>query len=114
MDFINFDVDRRVLIAILRITGFTGLTVSATNTVGMAISWCVGFFSLLMSQAIAMGTFYRFILNFTNGVDQLQASGNLAVATLSTEQLSRSFRPANLPMPFDHLSCNGKYDERRI
>lgn len=105
MDFINLTWIVVFLIAIYVLQGFyRGFLVSATNTVGMAISWCVGFlFSPLMSQAIAKGTFYRFILNFTNGVDQLQASGNLAVATLSTEQIKQIVSSANLPMPFDHL-----------
>ena len=69
MDFINLTWIVVFLIAIYVLQGFyRGFLVSATNTVGMAISWCVGFlFSPLMSQAIAKGTFYRFILNFTNG-----------------------------------------------
>ena len=48
----------------------------------MAVSWLVGFlFSPLMSQAIAKGSFYQFLYYFTNGVDQLQASGNLAAVS---------------------------------
>ena len=83
----------------------TGLTPQeVANTIGMAVSWLAGFlFSPLMSQAIAKGSFYNFLFYFTNGVDQLQASGNLAVTTLTQPQIGEIVTNAGLPFPFDQL-----------
>ncbi len=105
MDIINLTWIVVFLLAIYVLQGFyRGFLVSAANTVGMTISWGVGFlFSPLMSQAIAKGDFYKFLFYFTNGVDQLQASGNLAVATLSADQIDGIVKTAGLPMPFDGL-----------
>ena len=49
------------------------------------------------------GLFYQFLYYFTNGVDQLQASGNLAVTSLSQTQIGDIVTNAGLPFPFDQL-----------
>lgn len=100
------------LIAIYILQGFhKGFLISVSNTVGMALSWIIGFvFSPLMSQAIANGPFYKFLLYFTNGVDQLQASGNMLVTTMSSAQIDQVVSTANLPAPFDHLVTQNMTD----
>ena len=87
------------LIAIYILQGFhKGFLISVSNTIGMALSWGISFiFSPLMSQAIAKGSFYKFLLYFTNGVDQLQASGNMLVSSLSAAQINGIVGTANLP-----------------
>ncbi|MEA4853659.1 MAG: CvpA family protein [Christensenella sp.] len=93
------------LIAIYILQGFhKGFLISVSNTIGMALSWGISFiFSPLMSQAIAKGSFYKFLLYFTNGVDQLQASGNMLVSSLSAAQINGIVGTANLPLPFSQL-----------
>ncbi|WP_066645550.1 CvpA family protein [Christensenella timonensis] len=93
------------LIAIYIMQGLhKGFLISVANTIGMALSWVIGFvFSPLMSQAIAKGPFYKFLLYFTNGVDQLQASGNMLVTTMTQPQIDQVVSTANLPAPFDQL-----------
>ncbi len=93
------------LIAIYILQGFhKGFLISVSNTIGMALSWIIGFvFSPLMSQAISNGPFYKFLLYFTNGVDQLKASGNMLVTTMSQTQIDQVVSTANLPAPFDQL-----------
>lgn len=105
MNFINLNLIIIFFIAIYILQGFhKGFLISVANTIGMAISWVVGFlFSPLMSQAIAKGSFYKFLLQFTNGVDLLQANGNLAVTTLSPIQIDSIVQNANVPFPFDKL-----------
>ncbi|WP_066685748.1 CvpA family protein [Christensenella intestinihominis] len=105
MDIINLNWIILFLIAIYILQGLhKGFLISVANTVGMAVSWLVGFlFSPLMSQAIAKGSFYNFLFYFTNGVDQLQASGNLAVTSLSQTQIGDIVSTAGLPFPFDQL-----------
>ena len=105
MDIINLNWIILFLIAIYILQGFhKGFLISVANTIGMAISWLVGFlFSPLMSRAIAEGSFYRFLFYFTNGVDQLQANGNLAVTSLSAGQIGDIVSGANMPFPFDKL-----------
>lgn len=105
LSIINLNWIVLFLIAIYILQGFhKGFLISVTNTVGMAVSWLVGFlFSPLLSQAIAKGSFYNFLFYFTNGVDQLKESGNLAVSTLSQAQISDIVTQANMPFPFDKL-----------
>ncbi|MEG0784725.1 MAG: CvpA family protein [Christensenella sp.] len=105
MNFINLNLIIIFFIAIYILQGFhKGFLISVANTIGMVISWVVGFlFSPLMSQAIAKGSFYKFLLQFTNGVDLLQANGNLAVTTLSPIQIDSIVQNANVPFPFDKL-----------
>ena len=105
MDIINLNWIILFLIAIYILQGLhKGFLISVANTVGMAVSWLVGFlFSPLMSQAIEKGSFYQFLYYFTNGVDQLQASGNLAVTSLSQTQIGDIVTNAGLPFPFDQL-----------
>ncbi|MEG1754293.1 MAG: CvpA family protein [Christensenella sp.] len=105
MNFINLNLIIIFFIAIYILQGFhKGFLISVANTIGMVISWIVGFlFSPLMSQAIAKGSFYKFLLQFTNGVDLLQANGNLAVTTLSPIQIDSIVQNANVPFPFDKL-----------
>lgn len=100
------------LIAIYILQGFhKGFLISVSNTIAMALSWIIGFvFSPLMSQAIAKGPFYKFLLYFTNGVDQLQASGNMLVTTMSSAQIDQVVSTANLPAPFDHLVTQNMTD----
>jgi len=105
MDIINLNWIILFLIAIYILQGLhKGFLISVANTIGMAVSWLAGFlFSPLMSQAIAKGSFYNFLFYFTNGVDQLQASGNLAVTTLTQPQIGEIVTNAGLPFPFDQL-----------
>lgn len=105
MDIINLNWIILFLIAIYILQGLhKGFLISVSNTIGMAISWLVGFlFSPLMSQAIAKGSFYQFLFYFTNGVDQLKASGNLAVTSLAPTQIDSIVSSANMPFPFDKL-----------
>lgn len=105
MDIINLNWIILFLIAIYILQGFhKGFLISVANTVGMAISWVVGFlFSPLMSQALTGGTFYSFLLSFTNGVDLLKENGNLAVTSLSSDQIGSIVSGANMPFPFDKL-----------
>ncbi|MEG0382994.1 MAG: CvpA family protein [Christensenella sp.] len=105
MNFINLNLIIIFFIAIYILQGFhKGFLISVANTIGMVISWIVGFlFSPLMSQAVAKGSFYKFLLQFTNGVDLLQANGNLAVTTLSPIQIDSIVQNANVPFPFDKL-----------
>ncbi|MEG1473179.1 MAG: CvpA family protein [Christensenella sp.] len=105
MNFINLNLIIIFFIAIYILQGFhKGFLISVANTIGMVISWVVGFlFSPLMSQAVAKGSFYKFLLQFTNGVDLLQANGNLAVTTLSPIQIDSIVQNANVPFPFDKL-----------
>ncbi|MEG2958037.1 MAG: hypothetical protein RR826_07210, partial [Christensenellaceae bacterium] len=92
-------------IAIYVMQGFhKGFLISLSNTIGMIISWIIGFlFSPLMSQAVAKGSFYRFALSFTNSGEVLKASGNLLVSNLSAPQIDSIVKGAGLPMPVDTL-----------
>ena len=103
MDILNWII--LFLIAIYILQGFhKGFLISLSNTIGMALSWIIGFiFSSLMSQAIAKGSFYKFLLYFTNGVDQLQASGNMLVSTMSPAQIDGVVNTMGLPLPFHEL-----------
>ncbi len=105
MDIINLNWIILFLIAIYILQGFyKGFLISVANTVGMAISWLVGFlFSPLMSRAIAEGSFYKFLLSFSGGIDQLKESGNLAVTSLSADQIGKIVTDAKMPFPFDQL-----------
>ncbi len=95
------------LIAVYILQGFhKGFLISLGNTVGMAISWLVGFlFSPLLSQTIAKGSFYKFLLVFTEGSSHIATpvDGHLAVSSLSADQISRIVSDANLPVPFGRL-----------
>lgn len=95
------------LICIYVVQGFhKGFLVSMGNTVGMALSWGVGYlFSPLLSQTLANGSFYSFLRYFTEGSSRLkdQALGNLTVSTLSPREIDNIVSSASLPPPFDSL-----------
>lgn len=77
MDIINLNWIILFLIAIYILQGLhKGFLISVANTVGMAVSWLVGFlFSPLMSQGIAKGSFYQFLYYFTNGARSIAGLG---------------------------------------
>lgn len=97
------------LIAVYILQGaYKGFLVSGGNIIGMCASWVVSiFFSPLLSQAIAQGDFYLFLLNLTEGSSRLadQAQGNLVVSSLSAPQIASivSNSAENLPQPFLRL-----------
>lgn len=105
MDIINLNWIIVFLIAIYVLQGFyRGFLISVANTVGMAISWAIGFlFSPLMSRAIAEGSFYQSLSSLTNGVDMLKANGNLVVSSLTPDQIGSIVTESNMPFPFDKL-----------
>lgn len=83
-----------------------GFLMSLSNTVSVGISWVAGFFFCEpMGATIAKGSFYRFILIFTEGSSQIadQTDGHLAVANLSHGEIVRIVDQAALPHPFGHL-----------
>ena len=98
-----------ILIGVYVLQGFhKGFLVSVGNTVGMAISWIVSFlFSPLMANAIAEGSFYSFLLNFTEGSARLfdQTQGHQLVSELSAHQIHQlvAQSEAALPYPFASL-----------
>lgn len=83
-----------------------GFLISAFNTVGMGVSWIVGFlFSPILSKNIAGSSFYTFLQNFTESSDRLAVptDANLAVVALSPADIERIVSTSKLPMPFDKL-----------
>lgn len=97
------------LIAVYIMQGlYKGFLVSVGNTIGMAVSWLVGFLlGPTLAGAIAEGDFYTFLLNLTEGSSRLvnQADGNLVVSSLSQSQIHSivDSSAANLPYPFADL-----------
>lgn len=95
------------LICIYIVQGFhKGFLVSVGNTIGMALSWGVGYlFSPLLSETLATGSFYSFLRYFTEGSSRLKdpALGNLQVSSLSPVQVNDIVNSANLPAPFGDL-----------
>lgn len=100
-------------IAIYVAQGFyRGFLISLANTVGMFVSWLLGFlFSPLMSSAIENGSFYKFMLSFSGTVDQLQDKGNMLVSGLSGTQIESIVQPLNMPIPFEKLISSNMADK---
>lgn len=98
-----------VLIGVYILQGFhKGFLISLGNTIGMGVSWLIGFlFGPLMSQAIAKGSFYKFLLNFTEGSARIydQTQGSQFVAQLSAHQIHEIVAQSadSLPHPFQTL-----------
>lgn len=94
------------LIAVYIIEGaYRGFLVSCGNTIGMCVSWVMSIlFSPLLSQSIAKGGLYSFLLNLTEGSSRLsdQAQGNLVVSSLTAPQISSIVEGSahNIPQPF--------------
>jgi len=110
MDFllsINLNWIVLFLIAFYVMHGFLkGFLVSAFHTVGMVVSWIVGFlFSPMLAKNIAGSNFYMLLQNLTESSDRLQlpTDANLHVAALSAPDIDRIVNTAQLPMPFDKL-----------
>ncbi len=105
MDLLNIFL--LILIGIYVLHGFhKGFLVSLGNTIGMVVSWIVGFiFSPLLAETISKGAFYRYVLVFTEGSSFIQnpLDGHLDVSTLSSSQISQIVGDANLPFPFSDI-----------
>ncbi|HBU11632.1 MAG TPA: hypothetical protein DEB31_02540 [Clostridiales bacterium] len=83
-----------------------GFLVSVGNTIGMAVSWLVGYlFGPVLSETIAGGSFYNFLRYFTEGSARIanQADGNLVVSELTSRQVDTIVSGANMPYPFNEL-----------
>lgn len=97
------------LIAVYILQGvYRGFLISLGNTAGMVISWGLGFlFGPILSRAISGGSFYTFLLNFTEGSARLYDpnAGNLMVSDLSALQVHDIVQKSQggLPMPFASL-----------
>lgn len=97
------------LIAIYVLQGMhKGFLISAGNTVGMVVSWGLGFlFGPILSRAIAGGPFYTFLLNFTEGASRIYDpnAGNLVVSNLSALEIHDIVAKSQggLPFPFASL-----------
>ncbi|MGI6152661.1 MAG: CvpA family protein [Christensenellaceae bacterium] len=104
---INLNYIVLFLIAIYIMQGFhKGALISFANTVGMVVSWLVGYlFSPLLSKSVSEGSFYRFLLYFTEGSTKLQnpADANLLVDSLSNSQIENIVGSADFPSPFSSL-----------
>lgn len=83
-----------------------GFLMSVGNTIGVVCSWFVGLlFCGPLANTISRGSFYRFVLIFTEGSSHLadQVEGHLPVSELSHGQLVNIVDSASLPEPFGHL-----------
>lgn len=97
------------LIAVYVLQGFhKGFLVSLGNTMGLGVSWLVSFlFGPMMSTAMAKGSFYNFLLNFTEGSARLadKTQGGRLVSQLTPHQVHEivSQSSSMLPPPFEQL-----------
>lgn len=95
------------LIAIYVLNGLhKGFLMSVGNTIGVICSWFVGFmFCEPLAATISRGSFYRFVLIFTEGSSHLadQVDGHMAVSELSHGELVNIVQSASLPEPFGRL-----------
>ncbi|MBD5560972.1 MAG: CvpA family protein [Clostridia bacterium] len=95
------------LIAVYVLNGLhKGFLMSVSNTIGLICSWFIGFlFCEPLAATISRGSFYRFVLIFTEGSSHLadQVQGHLAVSELSHGEIVSIVDSASLPEPFGHL-----------
>ncbi len=97
------------LIGVYVLQGFhKGFLVSVGNTIGLGVSWAISFlFSPMLSEAIQKGSFYKFLLNFTEGSSRIfdQTQGHQLVSQLSSAQIHDivSQSAGQLPVPFQTL-----------
>lgn len=95
------------LIAVYVLNGLhKGFLMSVGSTIGVVCSWLVGFlFCEPLAATISRGSFYRFVLIFTEGSSHIadQVEGHIAVSELSHGELVDIVQSASLPEPFGHL-----------
>lgn len=107
MPNIDLNLIALFLLALYIMQGFhKGTLISFVNTLAMPVSWLVSYiFSPLLSKNVAEGSFYKFLLYFTEGSTRLAnpADANLMVSSLNSAQIDSMVSTARLPFPFEQL-----------